>query len=436
MSYRKRLTRDLDRWIGAGLVPAGNRAAILGDIGPEPARWSASGAVAILGAALLAFAAISFVAANWAELPRLVRFAVILGALWASYGGAALAFARRNDTIGHALALLGAALFGAAIALTAQTFNMSAFRNTGVLIWAAGALVTAVLIPSRPVLILAALVGGLWAASESANPLVPGAAWGYAALWTVTLAAALTLRSRVAVHLLAIAAIVWTGWTLFETTRPALDVTDRAAVFALIAACAAMIAAAFRDRGGYGAGTLGAWFGAAALVAAFGLQSAGFGLGGGEAGPGTLYYMLGGTPLAIFALAALVRTLRGDLGVLSAIAFVMAASAAFAMPIAFGFADESATVSLELAAGVAVFAAAAALVFAGARPGRGAVGILGVVLFVAQTLYVYGRLFGDLLSTAVFFLVGGLVLLAVSVLIGRLAERLGRAGDSHGETGA
>ncbi len=36
--YRKRLKRDLDRWIEAGLVPAQNREAILKDVGPEPGR--------------------------------------------------------------------------------------------------------------------------------------------------------------------------------------------------------------------------------------------------------------------------------------------------------------------------------------------------------------------------------------------------------------
>jgi len=184
--YLKRLARDLDRWIADGLVPAQNRQAILDSAAPSPRRGSAAGAAATLGAILLALAALSFVAANWSELPKLARFILILAALWASLGGAAAAFARGAPALGHALALLGAALFGAAIMLTAQTFNMSAFRNTGVLIWAAGALATALVIPSRPVLVLAAGVGALWAGLEAGNPFAPGPVWTYLALWAVT----------------------------------------------------------------------------------------------------------------------------------------------------------------------------------------------------------------------------------------------------------
>ncbi len=68
MSYRARLTGDLERWISAGWVDAANRQAILGDIASRPGRWNAAGALAILGAALLALSALSFVAANWLAL--------------------------------------------------------------------------------------------------------------------------------------------------------------------------------------------------------------------------------------------------------------------------------------------------------------------------------------------------------------------------------
>lgn len=218
--YLKRLARDLDRWISDGLVAAQNRQAILDSAAPSPRRWSAAGAAAILGAILLALAALSFVGANWSELPKIARFALILGALWASLGSAAAAFARGAPALGHALALLGAALFGAAIMLTAQTFNMSAFRNTGVLIWAAGALATALVIPSRPVLVLAAGVGALWAGLEVNNPLTPGPHWAYLALWFVTAAAALRMTSSVTLHLLAACLVFWIGHTLYETLGP------------------------------------------------------------------------------------------------------------------------------------------------------------------------------------------------------------------------
>ncbi|MGJ3232606.1 MAG: DUF2157 domain-containing protein [Oceanicaulis sp.] len=427
MSYRKRLEADLDRWIARGLVPAGNRAAILDDVAPARPRWSTAGAAAILGAVLLAFAAISFVAANWADMPRLVRFAVILTALWASFGGAGVAFARGNAAIGHALALVGAALFGAAIALTAQTFNMSAFRNTGVLIWTIGALATALAIPSRPVLILSALLGGLWVVLESVNPLSPGAVWGYLPVWVVTLAAAIRLQSKVTVHLLAVAAIIWTGWTVYETTDPRLDLLHRNAIYALIAGAAALVFAALRDRSVTGAGILSAWFAAFALIAGFSLQSPVFADDGAPAG--ALYYMLAGPPLLVVVAVSLFRLATRAAGPASSAAYILAGAAAFALPLVFTAAGDGAAFALELAAGAAIYALATALVFAGAQAGRGAVGAIGVVLFTAQTLYVYGRLFGDLLNTAVFFLVGGLILFGVSILVTRVSRRLAADGE-------
>ncbi|MFW5661997.1 MAG: DUF2157 domain-containing protein, partial [Oceanicaulis sp.] len=275
MGYRKRLHADLDRWIANGLVPAENRTAILADIAPARAGWSASGAVALLGAVLLAFAAISFVAANWDAIPRLGRFALIIAALWASFLASGAAFARNNPVVGHALAVLGAAVFGAAIALTAQTFNISAFRNTGVLIWAGGALAVAAVTPSRPVLILAALLGAFWAGSEAFNPMTPAHVWSYGPLWLATAALAWRLRSAVTLNLLGLAGLVWGAHLLHETTQDSLADMQRFAVFALATGAAAMGSALMRDRRIFGAGVLSAWFAAAALAAGFALQNSG-----------------------------------------------------------------------------------------------------------------------------------------------------------------
>jgi uncharacterized membrane protein len=421
MSYRKRLGADLDRWIGRGLVPAENRKAIMADITPARAGWSASGAAAILGAVLLSFAAISFVAANWEAIPRMARFALLIAALLASFAGSGAAFARNNRTAGHALAVLGAALFGAAIALTAQTFNMSAFRNTGILIWTVGALVTAAIIPSRPVLILAALLGAFWAGSEAVNPLTPGQIWGYAPVWVVTAGLAWRLKSVITLHLLGLALLVWAGHLLMETTAEAFSDQARAAVYALITGAMAMGFAAQRDRQVFGAGVLSAWLGAGALAAGFAVQSPDL---AGDTLPVALYWTLSGAGLIALVLAASIRTIRGGLGLGAAIAFIAGGLAAAALPAIYVLAPEGAAFIVEIAAGAAIYAAAVALILIGARPGHRAAGVLGVIGFITETLYVYGVLFGGLLSTAVFFAAGGLLLLAVSVLINRVARRI------------
>lgn len=423
--YRKRLAADLDRWIAAGLVPERSRAAILDDIAPEPARWSAQGAAAILGAVLLALAALSFVAANWSELTRAARFGAILAALWLSYGGAIFAFSRNDKAVGHALALLGAALFGGAILLTAQTFNLSAMRNTGLLIWTVGALVTALAIPSRPVLILSAVLAMGWMISETQNPLAPAILWSYPALFAVGAAAASHLRSRVAMNLLALSLGGWLLHTLGEAAMGGgLGDAAAAVCFALICGALALGAGRLRDHRVPGAGILAGWGAAGAAAGAFMVQVAFDEYGPDGAGPA--YVAIAGPALAgVIALTALrLRTAPG--GRIYALALGAAGLAAFILPFFEALATGPMRPALEFVLGGFVFAAGAVLILIGSGPGRRTAGAVGVVLFTAQSIYVYAELFSGLLGTAAFFFVGGVLMIALSVILTRIARRLGR----------
>lgn len=424
--YRKRLTRDLDRWIEAGLVPAKNRDAILNDVAPEPARWSAQGAAAILGAVLLGLAAISFVAANWAELSRAVRFSVILAALWISYAGAWLAFARNNSAVGHALALLGAALFGGAIALTAQTFNLSAFRNTGVLIWAIGALVTAIAIPSRPVLILSAVVGAGWMISEAQNPVAPAVVWSYPILFAATAAAASRMNSNVTMNILALGLGWWLAHTLYEGLGD-LDGAAGAASFALVSGALALASAALRDRDIAGAGVIAAWATAGASAGAFALQ---LGLDAREPTLQPIYALIAGPALIAALILVAVQARTRSLPAWAAGALAASALITFTLPYGQVALGDGFSGALQLSLGAAVFAAGAALILIGSSPGRRTAGLVGVVLFTAQAIYVYAELFGGLLGTAAFFFVGGILMIALSVGLTRIAHRLGQGGPS------
>lgn len=455
MSYRQRVTRDLDRWIADGLVDAGKREAILARLPARRPAWSASGAAAILGAVLLALAALSFVAANWADLSRVARFAVILGALWAAFGASAFAFARRNEAIGHALALLGAALFGIAIMLTAQTFNMSAFRNTGVLIWTLGALATAVVLPSRPVLILASLLGAGWVWLESVNPFAPDIIWSYLGVWAVTGLAAARLQSRASWNLISPGLLVWFGFVLFDLGEGAgLSELEQVVLFALLAGALALAASVARGRAVFGTGVLTNWAATAALLAGWAVQfpirsfersqdlaqrqdwvdtegrwAALFGLEGGA------FLLPAAIAAGLIMAVALWRRARGSLPSSAAIAIALAAAALLGLPYAVRWAGPDLVLALRLGAGTLVFAVAVGLILQGAREGRRFIGGLGIAVFIVQTLYVYESLFGDLLGTALFFFIGGVVLIAVSLGITKLGNRLSaRQARSQGGT--
>lgn len=124
MAYRKRLERDLDRWIAAGLVAADRRGEML-EMVQEPRRLDAATALAYIGATLLGLAIIAFVAANWDGLPRLLRFLLVLALFASAVGGAAWAAARDRVGLSNGLATLAALIFAAAVGLVGQIFDIA-----------------------------------------------------------------------------------------------------------------------------------------------------------------------------------------------------------------------------------------------------------------------------------------------------------------------
>lgn len=123
-SYRDRVTADLDAWIAAGHIGADKRDAILATL-PQARRLDAASALAWVGAVLLGVAVIAFIAANWSEIPRLGRFAMVIG-LFAASAGAAAWYAHRNlQRAADALLMFASLVFAAAIGLTGQIFDIA-----------------------------------------------------------------------------------------------------------------------------------------------------------------------------------------------------------------------------------------------------------------------------------------------------------------------
>ena len=444
--HAARLARDLDRWIEKGWVAAEHRETILADASARGAAWTSTGALAVMGASLTALAAIAFIASNWDGIAPLERFGVILLALWAAFLGAGRAFDRNAPVIGHGLALLGAALFGAAIMLTAQTFNLAAFRNTGLLIWTLGALGVAVFTPSRPVMILASGLGAWWAWLETQNVFAPDIIWGYLLLWGVSMAAAARLRSSVSAHLLSLGLFIWIGWALFDQAEgAALSPLQAASSYALIAAATALAASAARERGLFGGGVLSGWGAALAVWGGSALQwplenfadavryqreNPGAGSDPAErwaelvAQTGSLYPVLAGLALLVIAIALMARMAAGGTRWMDSLALMAGALFAAALPVLLPALGPGAIDAVRILAGIAVYGVAIALILRGAREERRIIGAIGVIAFIGQSAYVYGTTFGGgLLDTALFFLLAGVALFALAALSGRFRHR-------------
>ncbi|MCR6644208.1 MAG: DUF2157 domain-containing protein [Terricaulis sp.] len=124
MAYKDKIERDLDRWIAAGLVAAEKRGAILATV-PDARRLDAATALAWVGAVLLGVAVISFIAANWDGLPRIARFALVLGAFAGCAGVGAWAAWKARPMLSNMALTLAAFVFAAAIGLTGQIFDIA-----------------------------------------------------------------------------------------------------------------------------------------------------------------------------------------------------------------------------------------------------------------------------------------------------------------------
>ncbi|WP_300529334.1 DUF2157 domain-containing protein [Maricaulis sp.] len=434
MSYQSRIRKDLDRWIKAGWVEARYKDDILGDIATSGHAWNAAGALSILGAVLLAMSAISFVAANWDAMPKLLAFIFLVAAIWAALLGAGRAFDRDAPTLGHALALLGALLFGAAIALTAQTFNMSSFRNTAVLIWSFGALATAVIIPSRPVLIVATVLGALWVWLEILNPAAPNIMWSYLVVWTLMMAAAARLQSRVSANLLGLALLFWISNAIWRELGAftAFDV-EIIALHPLLYGALALLAAQWRNRGVPGFGVISAWLGLAAVIGGAIVQwPLGnienevrlYGMDEDELAISPAYWLAGGPAVLAVAVLSFLQPGTPQRRMAMSASLTAAALAALILPLIGHITSPETIFAARLLIGAAFYALCVALILIGSRDGFRATGTMGIIGFAMQTFYVYWETFEGLLTASVFFLGAGLLLFGLSFALMRWRSTL------------
>jgi uncharacterized membrane protein len=262
-NYRRRLERDLDGWIGGGLVPAESRAAILASVG-EARRLDASTALGIIGGLLAGVAMIAFVAANWSDIPRIARFVLVLATFLGAAGGAAWASGQGRTVTSHVLLSVAALVFAAAVGLTGQIFDIAgdpqaALRAAGL---AAALLALAGRSPWAAAVGLALIAVSDFTVRSNFTPgqtAWPGWLVVAAPMGVVT---ALSWRSLALAHVAGIASIV-AVMTLDEALRSRPEVVFLIAAGLLGAGAAG--ARFLRDRFEGPAGVLYGWFAWGAL---------------------------------------------------------------------------------------------------------------------------------------------------------------------------
>jgi uncharacterized membrane protein len=161
--YRERLARDIASWRRDGILDADAEAALLARVGVEPAAatrvlrlgWFAS-VVSIIGAIVLAAGIVLLFGANWQDLATWFRSGALIAGMIVAYAAGYVLMERYGmQRIGSALLLLGALLFEAAVFLLAQIYNMPVDSPELWLLAAVGTFPLAYLFGSRIILLLA-----------------------------------------------------------------------------------------------------------------------------------------------------------------------------------------------------------------------------------------------------------------------------------------
>lgn len=164
------LRQELPGWVAQGWVAGEHQEAILASVS---GGRSLSGkflpyALYLLGVILGGTGVFVFFAANWQELAKIIKLALLFGGLWLAYGLAWAVQTRRSDFRHgvNALLLLGVMLFGANIMLIAQIYHIDAHFPNGILTWALGGMLTAYLMRSQPAMVAALALALVWSGME------------------------------------------------------------------------------------------------------------------------------------------------------------------------------------------------------------------------------------------------------------------------------
>ncbi len=219
-AFVNRLRKEVPDWAAKGWLSPAGASAIVEDAEARLAQGSnvVPVALAVTGALTLGAGIILFFAANWSEMTKLAKLAVLLGAMWGAYaiaGRGLSGAARASAAIGHAMLLLGVILFGANIHLIAQIYHIDAHYPNGVLMWTLGALALVWLVPSQPVAVVGLALATLWSGMEILD-FGQHPHWPFLAVWALYAAATLYHGWRWAAGAAVVALGVWCFLILVE----------------------------------------------------------------------------------------------------------------------------------------------------------------------------------------------------------------------------
>jgi uncharacterized membrane protein len=425
--YRQRLEADLLKWVAGGVISGDAAQSIRKARFGEEAISRLPGIFATLGALMLAASVSAFVAANWQEIPRLVRLAGIL-ALIAGCFVPALLLQRRGSPKGADAAITFATLcFGAGVALVGQMYHLPADWPAGAMLVAIGGLVAAAFTGKNGPLVIAFVAMTSWSVGRFDIWQWHEIHWSFLPLFVPGFLLALGRENRLLAHVAILALSVWLATSL--VAPPAGDVRPAASekyLFNLVdgglALSAAYIAIGLLALNRGWPAVLqallpwGSWIFGILLCNEifFVLEKP---LVSVHAIDSHVYPAYGAALLSLAALAVLAP--EKDKG-----RFVILAACVASLTIPLMLSGIAGTnIPIRVLVPIAVLASALALITGGLLAGVGTLIAVGYAVFGASILILLWRTIGTLLNQSLFFLVAGVALVGLAAGARRLASR-------------
>lgn len=413
--YRQRLEADLVKWVADGVISGDAAHSIRKARFAEEAVSRLPGIFAMLGALMLAASVSAFVAANWQEIPRLVRLVGILTLIAACFP-VALQLGRRGMPLGTEAAVTFAALcFGAGVALVGQMYHLPGDWPAGAMLVAIGAVVAAALTGQSGPLVIAFAAMTAWSFGRFDEEQWRVIHWSFLLLFVPSFALALGRENRLVAHSAILALSVWLATLLWTQAGASYDLRPFDGGIAITVAYMAigLLAldrdwpAEFRALLPWGAWTFGVLL---CFEIEFALETTRVGWHAMDARVGFAY---GAAVIALAALAVLARD--RDKGRL-----VIIASCAIGLTIPLILAGGPG-IPARVLVPVAVLISAVAMVVGGLLTGLRTFVIVGYAVFGVSILILLWRTVGTLLGQSLFFLVAGVVLLGLAIGARRLS---------------
>ena len=416
LSYAKRLASDLDTWIAQDWVTEENAAHIRASLDGEETPSRLPIVITILGAILIGFSIMAFVAANWAEMSKGLRLGLLALTMWSTYGIAAYLHLRNQAGFAEAALLIGVGIFGASIMLIGQMYHLPADFSPGLLAWALGALVTAWAVQSKSALIATQILLMGWTGYELADGSLHLA---YLLPWIAATGLAVRLDWTPAKHLALIGLFFWMFGNVPSLAEKVGMGPIEALVILSILFVLLWVLGLFMEHKGEVFGSAIQAYGALGAIVLFWIGQL---IEEGLQGQGALFALIAAiaiVPLVAFFASRKIETIAlGDIAAFSVFPIGLLIAGA---PLGTEN-GELATAPLFVIAPLFLIISIWLVTFGTKLHNRFLIN-LGFAAFGAEALYLYLETFGSLLSTAAFFAIGGILLIAGGFVWEKLRRR-------------